>query len=456
MFIPKVLVIDDEPLMRVSITDTLKGQGHPVRSAEDGAQGIQMLREDSYDVLITDLRLPKYDGLQILQECKKVSPDTTVILITAYATVESAVGAMKQGAYDYLTKPFIMDELLFMIERLIREKQLVWENQRLRQEISQSYALEDLVGKSPPMQELFNLINILAKTDSTTLIQGETGTGKELVARAIHQRSPRQNCPLIKVNCAAIPESLLETELFGHEKGAFTSAIKEKKGKFELAEGGSIFLDDIDDLPLSLQGKLLRVLQEKEYERVGGTETIKINVRVISATKRDLKAEVEKGVFRDDLFYRLNVVPMVLPPLRDRREDIPLLVQHFLARYNARTGKKIKSISPEGLSPLLGYHYPGNVRELENIMERAVVLCPPDQDEIPAQCLPPELQGTSTAPRTLPREGFRPLNDAIKEYEKDYIRQVLRACNGQKGRAAERLGISRKCLWEKIKALGLN
>jgi DNA-binding NtrC family response regulator len=457
MFTPKILVIDDEPLMRVSITDTLKGKGYLVRSTGDGAQGIQMLQQDTYDIVITDLRLPKCDGLEVLREAKRISPELSVILITAYATVESAVEAMKQGAYDYLTKPFLMDELLIMINRLTRERELIWENQRLRQEISRSYSLEDLVGKSPPMQKLFDMIDILAKSDTTVLIQGETGTGKELVARAIHQRSLRRDHPLIKVNCAALPESLLETELFGHERGAFTGAIRDKKGKFELAEGGSIFFDDIDDLPLALQGKLLRILQEREFERVGGTDTIRVNVRVISATKQDLRAKVDKGEFRDDLFYRLNVVCLVLPPLRDRREDIPLLVQHFLARYNARMGKQIKQISPEGLSILLGYPYPGNVRELENIIERAMVLCPPDQDTIPAQYLAPQPQYTNsdTYPLTK-KEGFISLNDALKEYEKGYIMQVLQACKGQKGRAAERLGISRKSLWEKLKAFGLD
>ncbi len=449
----KIMVIDDEPLMRITVRDALMAEGYKVVTAETGEKGLEILGEERVDILLTDLKLPDKDGIQILREVKALNQETEVILMTAYGTIDSAVMAMKEGACDYLTKPFSLDELLLLVKRLFRMKELEEENLSLRKRVEERYGLEGLVGKSGPMLRIYELIETVARTDATVLIQGESGTGKELAANAIHLQSSRKNAPFIKVNCAALPETLLETELFGHEKGAFTGAFRQRKGRFESAHRGTLFLDEIGDLPLSVQVKLLRVLQERQFERVGGNETISVDVRLICATLKDLKEGIQKGVFREDLYYRLNVVPLVLPPLRERQEDILLLTDHFIEKISRKMGKEITAISEEAKTLLMKYTFPGNIRELENMLERAVALI--RGTVIQAQDLPDEICGRSN-PVTMICEkirGSKPLSQAVSLFEKEYIQSVLEKTKGKKGQAAEVLGISRKSLWEKIKGL---
>ena len=371
---PKVLIIDDEPLMRISISDALKVEGFSVRETGLGKEGITLFRDFSFDVVITDLRLPDLDGIEVLKACKRYSPDTMVILITAHGSVDTAVEAMKYGAYDYITKPFSMDELLLMVKRVIRYKDLEEENLLLKEQVEGRYNFSGIIGKSERMQEIFDKVKIVSQTDSTVLILGESGTGKELVANAVHYNSVRKKEPFVKISCAALPETLLEAELFGYEKGAFTGAVKQKKGRFELAHKGTFFLDEIGEISPAIQVKLLRVLQEKKIDRLGGTETLSVDVRIICATQRDLKKEVQKGTFREDLYYRFNVVPITLPPLRERQGDIMLLANHFLKYFAEQHKKQLKGISIEAMELLLKYPFPGNVRELENTIERAIVM----------------------------------------------------------------------------------
>jgi len=449
----RVMVIDDEPLMRVTIQDALAAEGYEVSIAETGKKGVNLIKDHQADILITDLKLPDMDGIQVLKEAKSLNPTTQVILITAYGSVDSAVTAMKEGASDYLTKPFPMDELLLIIKRILRMKQLEEENIFLRKKVEERYGLEGLVGKSPQMLKIYELIDTVAQTDTTVLIYGESGTGKEMVANAIHLRSLRKGGPFIKVNCAALPETLLESELFGHEKGAFTGAIKQRKGRFEMADGGTLFLDEIGDISPVVQVRLLRVLQERQFERVGGNETLSVDVRLICATQRDLKEEIRKGSFREDLYYRLNVVPMHLPPLRERREDILLLSDHFMNKFSQKMGKEITGLSEEAKTILLKYTFPGNIRELENMLERAVALI--KGKVIQAYDLPEEVCGQTSPVRDVCEKirGSKPLASAVSLFEKEYIQSVLEKTKGKKGQAAEILGISRKTLWEKIKEL---
>jgi two-component system response regulator HydG len=374
-------------------------------------------------------------------------------MITAYGSIDSAVTAMKEGASDYLTKPFSIDELLLVINRLLRMRQLEEENLRLREKIEERFGLEGLVGKSPAMQKIYDLIKMVSQTDTTVLIQGESGTGKEMVATAIHLQSPRKKGPFIKVNCSALPETLLETELFGHERGAFTGAIRQRKGRFELAHGGTLFLDEVGEISPAVQVKLLRVLQERQFERVGGNETLSVDVRLVCATQRDLREEVRKGTFREDLYYRLNVVPILLPALRERREDILLLADHFIRKLSKKMGKEIDGLSEEGKALLLKYPFPGNIRELENMLERAIALL--KGRVIQAEDLPEEVCGGETLARSISEkiQGARPLAAAVSLFEREYIQSVLEKTGGKKGQAAEILRISRKTLWEKIKEL---
>jgi len=451
--VPKMLIIDDEPLMRITLQDSLVGEGYEVVAAETGRKGVDLLRKNQWDIIITDLKLPDLEGIEILKEAKSLNPSTEVILITAYGSIDSAVSAMKEGASDYLTKPFSMDELLLIIKRLLRMKQLEEENLSLKKRVEERYGLEGLVGKSPQMLKIYDLIETVAQTDTTVLVNGENGTGKELVANAIHLQSPRKNGPFIKVNCAALPETLLETELFGHEKGAFTGAIRQRKGRFELADGGTLFLDEIGDVSPAVQVKLLRVLQERQFERVGGNDTISVDVRMICATQKDLKEEIRKGTFREDLYYRLNVVPIVLPPLRERREDVLLLSDHFISRFSKKMGKEITGLSEEGKALLLKYPFPGNIRELENMLERAIALI--KGKIIQPEDLPDEVCGQPSSIQDVCKRirGSKPLASATKLFEKEYIQSVLEKTKGKKGQAADMLGISRKTLWEKIKEL---
>ena len=447
------MVIDDEPLMRVTIQDALIAEGYEVVTAETGRKGLDLFRDNQTDILVTDLKLPDMDGIQVLKEVKTRNPETHVIVITAYGSIDSAVTAMKEGASDYLTKPFSMDELLLIARRLLRIKELEEENLLLRKKVEERYGLEGLVGKSPQMLKVYDLIETVSKTDATILIMGESGTGKEVVANAIHLQSPRKGRPFVKVNCAALPETLLESELFGHEKGAFTGALKQRKGRFEMADGGTLFLDEVGDISPGVQVKLLRVLQERQFERVGGNETLSVNVRMICATQRDLKEEIRKGTFREDLYYRLNVVPIVLPPLRERREDILLLVDHFADKFSKKMGREITGLSGDAKTLLLRYPFPGNIRELENMLERAIALIKGKVIEV--EDLPEEVCGGETPVRNICEKirASKPLSSATRIFEKEYIQSVLERTKGKKGQAAEILGISRKTLWEKIKDL---
>ncbi len=449
----KILIIDDEPLMRMTIQDALEAEGYDIKVAETGQKGLILFRKDPADIIITDLKLPDIDGIDILREIKYTNPETQIILITAYGTIDSAVTAMKEGASDYLTKPFSMDELLLIIKRLIRIKQLEEENIRLKEKIEGRYTMEGLIGKSPQMQKVYDLIQTVSQTDTTVLIQGESGTGKEMVANAIHLKSLRKNKPFIKVNCSALPETLLESELFGHEKGAFTGAFRQRKGRFELADGGTIFLDEIGEISPSVQVKLLRVLQEKKFERVGGNETLSVDIRLICATQKDLKKEIQNGSFREDLYYRLNVVPIYLPPLRERKEDILLLADHFVNKFSKKIGKEVLGLSEEAKSILLRYHFPGNIRELENMIERSITLL--KGKIIKVEDLPEEIIEKEISVQEISKkiQGPKSLAQAINLFEKEYIQNVLEKTKGKKGEAAEILGISRKTLWEKIKEL---
>lgn len=446
---PHILIIEDEPLMRISISDALRNEGYQITDTGSGNEGLRLVQSGNYDAVITDLRLPEVDGMNILKVSKQTSPSTQVIMITAYATVHTAIEAMKEGAYDYLTKPFSMEELLLMLKRILTYKKLEEENIYLREQIEGRF--KEIIGKSEKIQAMFEEIDIISGTDTTVLIYGESGTGKELIAQAIHNRSPRKDGRLIKVHCGALPETLLEAELFGYEKGAFTGALKQKMGRFELAHKGTLFLDEIGDISPTIQMKLLRVVQERQFERVGGTETIDVDVRIICATRKDLKQEVQKGNFREDLYYRLNVVPIIVPPLRERREDILFLIEHFLKKFSKEMKRPIKGLSPKAKELLIRYHYPGNVRELENAVERAMALG--RGDEIHPWDLPEEIRGTEGAINAGPAigEASAPLKKAVKDLEREHINRILEQVGGNKTKAAEVLGISRKTLWEKCK-----
>ena len=469
----RVLLVEDDRVARVPLRDDIAEAGYDVDEAGSAEEALELLGKKGYDVVVTDLRMPGMDGIELLERIKAESPDTEVIVITAYGTVRTAVRAMKLGAYEYLTKPFDNEELLLLLERIRRMREVMEENVRLRRRLEERYRLEDMVGKGHKMQEVFRLIRTVASSDSTVLLQGETGTGKELAAHAIHELSPRRDGPFVKVSCAALSRELLESELFGHVRGAFTSAIKDKPGKFELADGGTIFLDEVDDIPLELQVKLLRVLQEREFERVGGTRTIRVDVRVIAATKVDLLERVRRGLFREDLYYRLNVVPIRLPPLRERKEDVPLLMEHFLRKLGAEGRIEM---TPEAMKLLMDYDWPGNVRELENLVERLVVVGA--GPKVGPEDLPPEIR--SPAPKekgpsleevlrrqeelermirmlgsSEPRLGDASFEEIVEAKERELITEALRRTGGNKTKAAELLGMKLSTFRDKMKRLGL-
>ncbi|MCL4477124.1 MAG: sigma-54 dependent transcriptional regulator [Nitrospirae bacterium] len=440
-----VLIIEDEKLMRVTLEDALKSEGYDVVSFGTGTDALNSLRNNLFDVVVTDVRLPDIDGLGILKEISRLNA-AQVIVMTAFGTIKDAVEAMKLGAFDYITKPFALDEFLLLIERALEIKRLKEENIRLKKDLNKCYCGPNIIGESTEMKKVFSLIERVSASDATVLILGESGTGKELVATTIHYQSKRKDKPLIKVNCAALPEGLIESELFGHEKGAFTGAVKRKPGRFELANGGTVFLDEIGDLPPSTQAKILRVIQERQFERIGGTATLTVDVRIIAATNKDLEEEVKAGRFREDLYYRLNVIPIVLPPLRERREDIPPLVEFFTDKYRSRLSKDVR-FSRDAADMLLAYDYPGNVRELENIIERCVTLSRAEvieKDELPS-LISSETLGTKSLV----------LSNVAADAEKAHILMVLKTTQGNKTRAAEILGISRKTLWEKMNAYGM-
>ncbi|MFQ5991974.1 MAG: sigma-54-dependent transcriptional regulator [Nitrospiraceae bacterium] len=466
---PNVLIIDDEPLMRLSILDALKADGYVVQAAATGSEGLEALGRDTFDIVITDLRLPGSDGLTLLQVAKQHSPRTEVIMITAHGSVETAVEAMKRGAYDYITKPFAMDELLLVVDRLTSLLALRQENVQLREELEGRFSFEGILGKNLRMREVLEKIKLVSTTDSTVLIVGESGTGKELVANAIHRNSPRQEHSLVKVSCAALPETLLEAELFGHEKGAFTGAHRQRRGRFELAHQGTLFLDEIGEISPVVQVKLLRVLQERQFERVGGNETIEADVRLVCATQKDLKKEVQQGRFREDLYYRLNVVQVVLPPLRERKEDILVIAEHLLHARAVQMNKALKGFSQGGRELLLRYSYPGNIRELENMLERAVALGRPNE-EIQAW----DLCGFSSCPYQggVPQDGCGFCSEGLsgkkgqgsksdslavarEQFERQHILSVLGRVQGSRTEASRLLGLSRKALWEKCKRYGI-
>ncbi len=436
-----ILIVDDERVMRDSLSEWLREDGYEVVAVEDGAQALEKVRKERWDVLLVDLKMPGMDGIEVLDKVKKTNKETPVIIMTAYATVDSAVEAMKKGAYDYIVKPFNPEEIGLAIRKIIAYQDLLKENIYLRQELEKKYEFRDVIGKSHKMQEVLALVKTVARSNSTILIEGESGTGKELVARAIHNSSLRNDGPFVAVSCAALPETLLESELFGHEKGAFTGAVSTKKGRFELANKGTLLLDEIGDISSKTQVDLLRVLEEKEFRRVGGTEVIKTDVRIISATNKDLKRLVEEGRFREDLYYRINVVSIQLPPLRDRKEDVPLLVQHFLRKYCIENKKEIDGLSEEAFRFLIKYDWPGNVRELENAIERAVVIT---KGRI---VLLEDLPGPIRA------EGeFKPAsNMQLREVEKEHVLNALELNNWNITRTAKILGIDRNTLSSKIK-----
>ncbi|MBT8328249.1 MAG: sigma-54 dependent transcriptional regulator [Desulfofustis sp.] len=457
---PTILVVDDEPNYLIVLSELLRDENFEVYTAPGTDEAVAIVKEVDLDLVITDMQMPDKDGSVLMQEVKKHNNDLPVIIITAYAEVEKAVAAMQAGAFSYLAKPFSNDELIATITRAISHYGLIKENIRLREEMKQRSGFDTMVGKNPQMIQIYELIKKVAPTPASVLITGESGTGKELVARAIHVNSPREPHPFITVNCAALAENLLESELFGHEKGAFSDAAAMRKGRFELANQGTIFLDEIGEIPLSLQSKLLRLLQEKNFERVGGTQTIDVDVRIISATNKDLKEEVQQSRFREDLFYRLNVIHLALPALRDRMDDIPLLVDHFIKKCGTNLGKQQLEISPEALRLLVNLPWEGNVRELENTIERAAILC--NEDVIEPDDVQPEsvsIDKSSEWSREVDILDYVPdsveLNDVLYTIEERLLKRALEKTGHVQARAAEQLGITKSLLQYKMKKYGI-
>jgi DNA-binding NtrC family response regulator len=449
----RVLIVEDEPDLRQVFVEILTSDGYDISTASDGEIAMQMLSENNYDLSLIDLYLPKADGFQVLAHLQRVNSSTSAIVMTGHGSIESAVEAMKKGAADYITKPVAFDQLRIVVKKALDVRRLQQENRLLRHQLKTKYRFENLVGTSLAMQQVFQLIEKVADAESTVLILGESGTGKELVARAIHFNSHRADKPLVPVNCGAIPESLLESELFGHERGAFTGAARTRMGRFELANGGTIFLDEVGDMSPALQVKLLRVLQEQNFERVGGTRSVRVDVRIIAATNRNLEEAVARSEFREDLYYRLSVIPLNLPPLRERKEDVPLLLQHFLDQFNRMRDRKLQGFSPPALHMLVNYQWPGNVRELENLVDRVVVL--KGQGIIEPEDLPEKMRTAwtptpSAATVEIFNEGFC-LDIAVREFERELISRALQKADGVKNRAAQLLGIKRTTLIEKLK-----
>ena len=439
----KILIIDDEKNIREGLAAALEMDGYNTAVAENGEKGLEFVNKGDIDLVITDLRMPGISGEEVLQKITSEIPGLPVIVLTGHGSIDSAVSAMHSGAYDFLTKPLNLEHLSLVVKRALKNRELQIQNKQLQEEIIKSKPFESIIGKSAEMQKIFQMIQKVASTKASVLITGESGVGKELVAHAIHNLSPRRDNPLVIVNCSALSESLLESELFGHEKGAFTGAMARKRGRFELANGGTIFLDEIGEINQSIQVKILRVLQDKRFERVGGEETLEVDVRVIAATNRDLEEEIKKGNFREDLFYRLNVVHIHVPPLRDRKDDIPLLINEFMQEFAKENGKDIKNIDNHARAALYKYSWPGNIRQLKNCMESAVVMC--SSDTITLNDLPPTIKSASSA-----NSMQIPFGVTLEEAEKIIIQQTLAQNQGNKSKTAEVLGIGRKTLHRKL------
>ena len=447
---PSILVVEDEPKLRRLVELHLADEGFPVQSAPDAEAGLKLLNKDSFGLILTDLRLPGMSGLEFLKAAKQANSEIPVVIMTAHGTVESAVEAMKAGAGNYILKPFSLAELALVVRKELSTRELREENRSLREALGVKYEYANIIGASEKMQAVLALVERAAPTNSTVLLGGESGVGKDLIARAIHEHSLRSRGPFVKINSSAIPENLLESELFGYEKGAFSGAVSSKPGKFELADNGSLFLDEIGDVPPAIQVKLLRVLQEREFERLGGTKTLKVDVRLIAATNRDLRAALEDGTFREDLYYRLNVVPIDIPPLRDHREDIPALAKLFAERSARDSQKPAPTVSPAAMKLLADYHWPGNVRELQNVIERAVTLS--SKPQIDAS----DIHLDSAPSRSTPPAAVLPPGMTLDQWEEAAIREALRAANGNKSQAARALGLSRNALRYRLDKMGLS
>ena len=435
----RILVVDDELIVRESLSNYLREDGYEAIAEESGEEALRKIEAENWNMLFVDLKMPGMDGLEVLRQAKKIKEDLPVIIITAYATIDSAVQAMKDGAYDYIVKPFDPEAIALLVEKVVEHQNLVRENILLRERIEQEYQFEEIVVKSQVMQDVFEMVKNVAESDTSVLVTGESGTGKELIARAIHSNGPRRYNPFITASCGAMPEGLLESELFGHEKGAFTGALYTKRGRFELADGGTLFLDEIGEISPKTQVNLLRILDEKSFMRVGGMEQMTVDVRVVSATNRDLKKAIREGIFREDLFYRLNVVSIQLPPLRERKEDIPLLANHFLGKFRAQTNKRIERFSARAMELMMEHNWPGNVRELENAIERAVVVG--KKSDVMPEDLP------FFKPGTPEKSGVK----ALRERERIHILQILEENGWNISKTAEDLEIDRVTLYNKIK-----
>lgn len=448
----KILIVDDEAGMQRLLSRVLLREGYEATPVGSAKEALELIAVDSFDLILTDIQMPEKNGLELLREIKEFDPSLPILVMTAYGTVESAVEALRNGAYDYLTKPFETDEIRLAVAKALEHKRLIAENRYLHQELDERYQFSGIVGNSPLMADIYEMAASVAISNASVLISGESGTGKELVARSIHYNSQRKDKPFIVLNCAVFSEGVLESELFGHEKGAFTGAIAQKKGRFELANNGTLFIDEVAEMTPSAQVKLLRVLQEHEFERVGGDRTIKTDVRIVAATNKELVEQVKSGAFREDLYYRLNVIHIELPPLRDRREDVEPLANYFLAKYVKETGKKITQIAPKALACLVGYDWPGNVRELQNAIERAVVLC--RGDVITPRELPRDVAGDSEICLSLPQQGGN-LTEILEDLERQLIIQTLRQQGASQTKAADILGIARTTLRYKMEKYGL-
>ncbi len=448
----KILIVEDEKSMREVLRILLEGEGHEVATASDGLEGISCIEKDIFDLVITDMKMPKADGFEVLKRIKEISPDTIVVMITAFGNIETAIEAMKLGAYDYINKPFNIEDIRLRVRKAIEKKREREELEVLREKVEITYSVENIIGQSPKMQDLFKLIPKIAQSNSNVLITGESGSGKELVAAALHNLSHRKEKNFVTINCAAFPEGLLESELFGHMKGAFTGAMYNKQGLFEIADDGSVLLDEIGEMPHNLQAKLLRVLENGVFRRIGGTTDIKVDVRVISATNKDLKDEIAAGRFREDLYYRLNVVPIIMPPLRERKEDIPLLIDHFLRK----TSDDPKKITPEAVKLLIDYPWKGNVRELENVIERTALLT--DKKEITPADLPSEVSGFRADMKSIPDltdEGID-IDGIIGDIEKKYLLTALEKASGVKTEAAKLLSLSFRSFRHRLHKYGIS